>query len=698
MNQAIKVLFLLSFLSGIINAQDATIRGKVIDAELGEPLLGATVAINENGEVTGGTTTDLDGTYSLKVDPGTYQLVISYISYAPDSLQVEAIAGEVAYNETLLYEEGTIIETVVVKAKAIQSSDVAINLAKQNSINAIDGISVDFIKRTGDNNIAGALQRVTGVSVEDGKYVTVRGLGDRYSKNLLNGSEIPALDPERNTTQLDIFPSNLVDNIIVYKDFTPDLPGDFTGGLVDIRTKSHPEEFTLSFSASYSFNPTANLVDDFLTYEQGNIDWLGFDDGDRDIPQAVTDFENENGTSIPGFIRSTRDEKLAAANDEIAKSFPQFHTIEEKTSGINQSYQFAIGNQFDLGGRPFGYNLGISYRNAFQYREGFSIGRYNLQDAEGTTFERRNASGALTQEEALWGLIGGISYKLSDKNKLSLTYMHNQSGSNETLLQIGKDFVDRAEVGDSLVDRTMSFNERAIDAFQLKGQHFFGKLELDWIGGYIRSSDQQPDFRIAQYISALRDELIFDENGVPILDEFGQPVTESIRIFEHQGSVNRNPQRYYRDMTQNNLDLKVNFKLPIQVWSDREGNIKFGGAYTFKDREFEEKVYEIELDPGRFNSRDYIFRSTGDLSRALASDSMGIIGTTVNPNTGVTTFNFRASYEETSTPQNTYFADQTVTAGYAMLELPISERLKIIGGARYETTAINLETAPQFRW
>ncbi|MEO0734386.1 MAG: carboxypeptidase-like regulatory domain-containing protein, partial [Bacteroidota bacterium] len=162
------IYYLLLF-SPLLVAQSATVRGKIIDGESGEPLIGATVSANQNGTLVKGTATDLDGAYSLELEPGDYQLLLSFIAYATDSLDVTATAGEVVFNETVLYEEGTTLATAVVTAQARQSSSRAITLLKQNSNNAIDGISSDFIQRTGDRNLATAVPRITGVSVESGK-------------------------------------------------------------------------------------------------------------------------------------------------------------------------------------------------------------------------------------------------------------------------------------------------------------------------------------------------------------------------------------------------------------------------------------------------------------------------------------------------------------------------------------------------
>ena len=148
----------------------------------------------------------------------------------------------------------------------------------------MDGLSIASINKTGASNIASAIKSVPGVSVQDGKFVYVRGLGDRYTKSILNGMDIPGLDPDKNTIQMNIFPTNILENILIVKSASADLPADFTGGVIDIVTKDFPSQKQMEFSVSGGFNPSMHLKDNYLTYEGGKTDFLGFDDGNRALP------------------------------------------------------------------------------------------------------------------------------------------------------------------------------------------------------------------------------------------------------------------------------------------------------------------------------------------------------------------------------------------------------------------------------
>ncbi|MEO0732778.1 MAG: TonB-dependent receptor, partial [Bacteroidota bacterium] len=491
----------------------------------------------------------------------------------------------------------------------------------------------------------------------------------------------------------------LVDNIIVYKNFSPDLPGDFTGGLVDIRTKTHPTEFQLSFSASVSYNPTAHLRDDFLTYEGGNTDWLGIDDGTRDIPAFVLNGEqngfplvypddpSQNRTVFNLLGRTGLDSVEAVTAQRQQQSFGDFYTIRQKRSGLNQNYQFSVGNQTNLFGKPFGFLVGLSYRRAFQYNEDYRLARFETVLGEVEPRRERDVMGVVTEEEALWGGILGLSYKLSPRNKFSFTYMRNQSGINTTRQQSGTEEVNLPTT-DLRVDETQSFQERSLDLFQLRAEHVLGKVKLDWQGSYTFSTDDQPDFRIVQYLERGTPELRprLDENGQPIFDQDGNFIIDTLPMtFDYQSSINDFPTRYYRNLDEDNIDLRLNLDVPWRVREEREAIIGLGGAYTFKDRSFSEERYAMEL--GNIKAPPIDFLSNGDIDLALAPANANYVQ---NEFSG--TFNALLAYDKRSQGTNAYRADQSVLGAYAMIEYPITASLRTVAGVRLEVTEINIAT------
>ena len=270
--------------------------------------------------------------YSVDLTPGVYTFEVSYIGYAALNIsEITVTEGQVTILDLRLKEEGALLEEVVVSAKAIRNTETALMTIQKKSPNLLDGISSQQFKRVGDSNAAAAIQRVPGVSVQGGKYVFVRGLGDRYTKSILNGMDIPGLDPDRNTVQMDIFPTNIIDNIIVVKSFTPDLPADFTGGVVNIVTKDFPEEKQMNLSLGTSFNPSMHLNNNYLSYKGSKTDWLGFDNGLRDLP-----FDKSN--KIPAPINQFKLTYLTA-------SFNNIMAAEKTKSPVDYNVSFSAGNQ-----------------------------------------------------------------------------------------------------------------------------------------------------------------------------------------------------------------------------------------------------------------------------------------------------------------------------------------------------------------
>jgi hypothetical protein len=256
----------LLFASSNITAQNnGKIVGKVIDGELGDGLYGVNVILEGT---TIGAASDLEGRYIIeKVPVGKYNIKFSSIGFTTKIVtDVEVKEGQSPNIEITLMPESIQTDEVVITAKAVEDSEAGLLIKRQKSSSISDAISAEAISRAGSGNAADAVTKITGASVVGGKYVYVRGLGDRYSATQLNGAELPSADPDTKSFNLDLFPSNLLDNLVTIKSFTPDKPGSFSGGLVDVATKNYPENFTFNFSASSSYNSNASLNDNFVKH------------------------------------------------------------------------------------------------------------------------------------------------------------------------------------------------------------------------------------------------------------------------------------------------------------------------------------------------------------------------------------------------------------------------------------------------
>ena len=280
----LKKIFLFSFLiiSSLVFSQNGIVRGTVIDTDFQDPVPFANILVKETGT---GTTSDFDGNYEIILEEGSYTLQFSYLGYKTmeiSDVMINGIEPAIVNVNMEVVTEG--LDEVIVSVSARQNTESAVLAFQKKSASLVDGLSSQRIKSSGASDIASAVKSVPGVSVEGGKYVFVRGLGDRYTKSILNGIDIPGLDPDRNTVQMDLFPTSILDNIIVIKSSTAENPADFTGGIINVITKEFPTNKQLNISVGTSFNPNMHYKNDFISYNGGGTDFLGFDDGTRKLP------------------------------------------------------------------------------------------------------------------------------------------------------------------------------------------------------------------------------------------------------------------------------------------------------------------------------------------------------------------------------------------------------------------------------
>ncbi|NJL12906.1 MAG: TonB-dependent receptor plug domain-containing protein [Microscillaceae bacterium] len=571
-NKRIILLFSLIFWALSVQAQTGTIRGQIIDDETGEALIGATAVIV--GTQTGAPT-DLDGKFEIAgLAPGAYSLQVSYVSYVSQKIEnVEVTPGGNTVLNIRLKPESMGLEEIVVEAKQIRDNEAALLTLQKKSNLVLDGIPASLFQKTGDSDAAAAIRRVTGVSVEGGKYVYVRGLGDRYSKTALNNAEIPGLDPNKNTVQMDLFPANLIDNLIVYKTFSPELPGSFSGGFVNIVTKDFPDQFTLQVSGSLGYNVNASFNNEVINHELGSTHFLAFAPESRNRPAILAG-------GVPGFTVANDAERLQL--DRVSRSFNHTYTPEASTPFMNHSFSFSIGDQKKLFGKPLGFIGGVSYSRNYEYYDNGRTERYVLLgDVAGTEaltplYLFNDERGA---ESVLWGGLLNLSYKISSSNKVSLNFTYNRSGESVTRFQEGIFPFDAGGINENRRIETRSFfyTERSLSSLQLLGEHKLSankNIKLDWLVSGTRSTQDEPNLR-------------FFNNLLEILPDG----TIFYDLFSN--NVDR-PAQYWREMEETNLDTKVNLEIPIG--SNADNKIRMGGPFYVKTVIFWKKP--MILGPG----------------------------------------------------------------------------------------------------
>ncbi|MEA2043735.1 MAG: TonB-dependent receptor [Bacteroidota bacterium] len=626
------VLLWLGFLSF---AQDGKINGTVIDAETGEEIIGARIIINGSDPLIG-TVSDYTGSFSLSnISSQNAILECSFLSYETQKSQAIAVdAGGIHRVIFKLKQASEEIQEVLVTAKAITDTEGAMQNLQRKSGSLINGLSAQLISKMGDSDAASALKRVSGVSVSDGKYVYVRGLSDRYSKVTLNKAEIPGLDPNKNTVQMDIFPSNIIDNIVVHKTFTPNLPASFSGGYVDIVTKSFPDKFMLQFSASSGYNSKANLRSDFLLYEGGQYDFFGIDDGTRAVPEAA-----QNG--IPALY--TNNDKL----DEITASFNKTMETKNIQSPLNQSYSFSVGNNVKLFKRSLGFIFSGTYSNTFNYYNDGELAEYSLVNADGgrgiMTPSTVKTERAANQEVMLSGLVG-LSYQYSENGKIGLNVMRNNSGLKSGRLQEGNKIEDDIYVYGNM----LGFQERSLSTAQLNGEQKLGKYTIGWQSSYTISEQSEPDLRFFNY----------DYNG---------------RQFQISPNAYSAPARFFRDLSELNMDNKLNVSVHT-TFLGKTTDFDFGLAYIYKDRASDSKKFNLLSQQLDFN---------GSIDDYLSDENIGQNADAI--------YGIYYQNDPLTDLYNSYKASEIVAAAYSMLDMEWSSKLRMVAGVRYEYNQTTIE-------
>lgn len=616
-------------------AQNATVRGQITDGETGEMISFANLFV---AETSSGTTTDLDGFYSLELAPGTYNLTVSYVGYPDYKIKDLVLAAN--QEEILnikLKVEGQQLETVVVTAKQLQNSLVALNTIRQKSSNLLDGMAAETIRQAGDGDAGEAIKRVTGVSVEGGKHVFIRGLGDRYSKTTLNGMDIPGLDPDRNSVELDIFPTNLVDNLIVYKTFSPDLAGDFTGGIVDITTKSFPEKKTIGGSVSFGYNPNMHFNSSFLGYEGSGTDFLGFDDGTRALPfnkfYKIPDPAVQEGTEL----------------FDIGNSFSKNLKAKAVGNNMNKGISFSNGNQFNKEKFTVGYNLSLSYRNNSTFYEDaqFNTYRMNPDLSVNELSANKVSEGDLGVQDVFWSAMAGAAIKFK-KHKFILNAMRLQNGVSQAAYIRQADVFENPSV---IFKDNLEYAQREITNFLAKGVHTFddGKHSFDWSLSPTFIQVDEPDIRYAAF-EFRDDEWIF----APAV---GATVT-----------------RTFRNLLETSYTGKANYTLKFNAIGERESTLKVGLSGLRKMRTFDVQNYFARvIDQGAFGFN-------GDADKVFLEENLW------NDERRTGTY-IKGNFQ----PSNNFEATQQILAGYVMNDISLTPALKAIYGVRLEK-ADNLYT------
>jgi len=626
------ILLLLTF--GFTSAQTGTLAGNIIDGEFIEPMAFANILVKGT---TIGTTSDFDGKYQLELEPSTYTIVFSFVGYTTQEISDVVIKeGEVTPLDVTLTTNS--LEAVVITTSIKRNTENAVLNMQKKSVVVLDGLSAQAIKNTGASNLASAVKNIPGVSIEGGKYVYVRGLGDRYTKSILNGIDIPGLDPDRNTIQMDLFPTNILDNVIILKSASAEYPADFTGGIVDIVTKDFPTKPEYTFSLGTGYNPDMHFNDKYLTYTGSDTDVFGYDDGTRDLP--IHRYQ-----PIPG----TFENKLLLTT--LTNRFQKELQAKQETSNANFDFGFTLGNQYDIGGDKIGYQASFSYKNQTTFYENRQDGAFVKNSSDSSvndlSFALKSNGSEGINNVVLNGMLG-LTYK-TDKSKFKANLLHIQNG--ESTAGSFDQVISQDGVGgglEPLTKNALAYTERSVTNLLISGDHRFSDdenaLNLEWKFSPTFSKVMDKDHRITP----------LQQSGEG--DFFISP------------SASTFPIQLWRNLVEENWVVKIDLDKTVKLFG-KPTKLKFGGAYTYKFRDF-------SIDDFTFNiSGDDSFIADGNVDNLLASENLW------NPTTDSGT---HLVFGDQFNPNDAYEGEQIIGATYFSAEFNLSEKLITVFGVRSE--------------
>jgi TonB-dependent receptor len=630
------LVFLFPF---FLLAQKGTIAGKIIDAKLADVLIGVTVRLDEGA---GGAITDFDGNYTIaNVPVGKHKITINYTGYASKTIEEIDVKNGEATTVDIAMEDAaaTSIAEVVIVARASRESQSALTILQKASPTIGDGISSETIKRTPDRTTGDVIRRVSGASIQDGKFAVIRGLNDRYNIAMLNGALLSSTEPDRKAFSFDLFPSSMLDNLVIVKTASADLPAEFAGGAILVTTKDIPEASFLQANVSGGYNSVTTFKP-FLSGENGGSDWLGHDDGSRALPEAFP--------ATADFKAQTKDERYRTStlfNNDWA-------IIEKSSARPNMGFQISGGYVTDPAKKnQFGATLGVSYSN-----------NNRLQNGMRSDFDITNKLFDFNDKQfknnVLWGALFNTALKINKKHKIGLQATYSTNTDNIISDRSGYDYEQQRKVTSTAIEYT----ENHLLTSRLYGEHQLSPkgMRLSWGGGLNRSTRDVPSLRRMFYFKNFEDTL---------------DVTIPFQAYVPFGSADPyRSGRFYSALEENTYNSNVDLTIPFLIGNQKQ-SVKIGGLYQKRDRSFDARVMGFVL--GNYPKFDYSYLNLPQ-EQIFATEHIGETGFIM---------------DDITNPSDGYTGQSNLKAGYVLLDNKIADRLRISWGARVENFRQQVQSA-----
>jgi len=611
-----------------VMAQTGTIQGTIRDNKSGETIIGANVFIEGT---TIGAATDLDGNFLIgSVKPGKYTVIVKYVSYRDQTIaDVVVEAGKKTTLTVSLVEDVAELAEVVVTAKREISTDVNLVNEIKGAKLVVTGISAEQIIKMPDKDAAQVMQRMPGVTIADNRFVLVRGVPERYNQIMINSMIGPSTEIDKRSFSFDLIPSGTIDQMLVFKSGTAELPGDFAGGVIQLMTKSPALQSGTTVGLNFGFR-NGTTFSDYNQSAGSSTDLLGFDNGFRSIPAAFPTSTDLRSSSRFSDLRE-------AAGKSLTNNFG----YSTRRAPLDMGMNFSTTNHFELGAIRFSNLTAVSYSNGFQAYNGKFL-RYNSFDENSAT-KRFEYNDEFTSNTVKLNAMHNWNIQINDHNRIEFKNLFVQIGENETTIRSGDDFIQRPT--NDLVNYAYHYLSRSIYSGQLEGSHYFGKdrfSKIKWVIGTNQVARNEPDYRRFR---------TFREKDVAPETPFSMQLPPNGNLFETG--------RFWSDLKDASYSHGLNFEKRTAGTEDPKAMVFKAGYYAeYKSRTFNAR-YMNYLYPGLFD------QAIGEQLRVLPLDQI------FSPSNISKTNGF--VIEEGTTNQDSYSGENLLAAGYASASIPMGK-------------------------
>ncbi len=629
-----------------LNQGTGTITAQIVSIETEKPIKDVQVFLSGLKKKL---RTDAQGRIKVDLPVGSYSVSLlhsAYSSQTKDNINIVKDKNtELTFNLT---PAGVELAEYVVLEPFLAGTLASIIEEQKTSAEVTTIMGAEQFSRNGDSDVASALRRASGLTLVGGQYVFIRGLGERFSSTLVNGAAIPSPDPTRRVVPLDLFPTSILESVLVQKTYSVDRPGEFAGGTLEMRTRGIPDDFFFNLSGRVGFNSITTFQNG-LDYKGGGTDFFGYDDGSRKIPDSIAEL-TENGKTLQPQTTFNPDGLLPDELEALGEDLSGVWDVTQKSKGPDGRIQASIGDVFDFGDFRVGYIAAggwkQEFRNRNEVRREFSSSG-NADDDELTLTRDFDVKRAL-QEVQINGYMA-VEAEYKDKHRIFSKTMFLRQTIDEA--RLGQGFTD-AETSDVRRVRLKFFSNQLLME-QVGGTHHFDwakDLKIDWLYTNATAKRNEPNTR----------DYRFDANN------------QGDFSFSRRADSN---QTLFAELKDKDESWRMDAKLPLDFSSDYQGTLN-GGFINQKKRR-DSSIQRFTFFPVGPDGRNSEILGQSSLESILQPANIGPNG-----------FQIR----DTTRPTDSYNASQDLFSYYGKLGLTLFEKVMITGGLRWEDNDQFVET------